>query len=298
MKNSKYTISEIQAKSILQHSGLPGVAYVVNPYTGCRFGCKYCYAYFVGRFRHPSEEWGSYVDAKLNAPELLKKELLAKLGKNKKKDLGEIFFSSVTDPYQGIEAKYLLTRQCLSVLADLAYQGKVTILTKSSLVTRDIDVFTELYDLEVGITVTSTGDPITRYLETFAPPNEDRLKALVQLHKAGIKTYAFIGPLLPHFVWKSRELDNLFKQLKSAGISYLYVEHLNLAPYIRDRLETYLTNDHPELIDKFRESCKPEYREKLDHIIYQLTKKYNLPLGLNQTIYHKDKTTWRNLQKT
>src|SRR4030065_762250 len=97
------TVREIQAKTILSKTGLPDCDWVINPYGGCRFGCKYCYAAFVGRFRHPNEEWGSYVDVKVNAPELLKKELMSKLKGKRKKDIGIIFVSSVTDPYQGLE---------------------------------------------------------------------------------------------------------------------------------------------------------------------------------------------------
>jgi len=112
MKNaSKIRVNEINAKSILQKSGLPDADWVINPYSGCRFACKYCYAAFVGKFRHPGEEWGSYLDVKINAPELLKRELKKKLKNNK--DIGTIFLSSVTDPYQGMEAKYQLTRKCL-----------------------------------------------------------------------------------------------------------------------------------------------------------------------------------------
>ena len=128
---------EIQAKSILSPCGIPGIDYVINPYTGCRYGCTYCYASFMGRFIKDKtvQDWGEYVIAKVNAPELLKKEL-RKL-RNKGKGL-EIFFSSVTDPYQGVEAKYKLTRQCLEILADWEYEGYISILTKSNLVLRDV----------------------------------------------------------------------------------------------------------------------------------------------------------------
>ena len=200
----------VKAKTIFQKTGLPDCDWVVNPYTGCRFGCKYCYAAFVGRFTHPKEEWGSYVDVKINAPELLKKEISGKKG--------IILFSSVTDPYQGLEAKYQLTRKCLQVLVEAGYKDEVGILTKSGLVTRDIDLFKKLKNIHVGMTVTSTGDPISQYLETYATPNEDRLKALKKLHQAGIKTYAFVGPLLPHFVWQEKELKQLLTELKKRAL--------------------------------------------------------------------------------
>jgi DNA repair photolyase len=260
---------------------------------GCRFGCKYCYAFFVGRFRHPDEEWGNYVDVKVNAVELFEKELKNKLKRADKKDVGEIFFSSVTDPYQGLEAKHKLTRGCLRVLVNMQYEGKVSILTKSHLVTRDIDQFRRLKHVDVGVTVTSLGDPITRYLETYAPPHKERIKALKELHKAGIRTYAFIGPLLPYYVWQEEALGNLFATLKNAGVSYIYLEHINLRKYIKDRLFEYLKKDHPELIDKFNEAGTAEYRETLDELVLGLAKKHKLPIAGNSTIHHPEVGSWK-----
>lgn len=281
MKNHP-TIKEIKSKSILQKSGLPDADWVINPYTGCEFACKYCYAAFVGRFRHPNEQWGSYVDIKINAPQLLKNELKKKL-KNKK-DIGTIFLSSVTDPYQDLEAKYQLTRKCLQVLLDFDYQGKISILTKSIFVTRDIDLFTQLHNIEVGLTITSTGDPISKYLETHAAPHESRLKALAHLSRKGINTYVFVGPLLPHFVWQKKEMKKLLKSIKKAGAKYIYVEHLNLGSAIKQRLFNFLKEDYPKLVEKFEEAAKPKYKAELDKMIYSLLRELKLPLA-NEQIY-------------
>jgi len=280
-------INLIKAKTIMQKTGLPDCDWVVNPYTGCRFGCKYCYAAFVGRFTHPKEEWGSYVDVKINAAELLKKEISGKKG--------IILFSSVTDPYQGLEAKYQLTRKCLQVLADTGYKGEVGILTKSGLVTRDIDIFKEIKNIHVGMTVTSTGDPISQYLETYATPNPERLKALKKLHQAGIKTYAFVGPLLPHFVWQEKQMEKLLSQLKKTGVSYIYQEHINLSKYIRDRLYKYLRQDYPQELVKFKAAQAPEYREKLETLMKKLVKKVGLKVAYGRPIYHKNKKAWKTM---
>src|SRR5512136_1858886 len=101
-------INPIQVKSILQKSGIPGVAYVINPYTGCVHGCVYCYARFMKRFTGHTEKWGTFLDVKANAPELLRKQL-----KNKQTSFfqDEVFLSSVTDPYLPAETKFQLTRQ-------------------------------------------------------------------------------------------------------------------------------------------------------------------------------------------
>lgn len=293
----KYKIQEIQAKSILSKTGLPDCDWVINPYIGCRFGCKYCYAAFVGRFRHPGEEWGSYVDVKLNAPELLRKQLTNKLKAKKKKDIGIIFFGSVTDPYQGLEAKYKLTRKCLQVFLDFEYQGEIGILTKSSLVTRDINVFKKIKNIHVGLTVTSSGDPISKYLETYATPNEERIKTLQKLHRAGIETYAFVGPLLPHFVWMKDEMEKLLRELKKAGVSYIYLEHINLSRYIRERLFKYLEKDFPEELERFKLAQSPEYRRQLDNLLSKLVKKVGLKVAYQKPIYHQDKRSWKSLKK-
>ena len=290
------TIRHLQAKSILQKSGLPDVDWVVNPYAGCQFACKYCYAAFVARFKHPDETWGSFVDVKTNAPELLRAELSKKMAKANSKDIGSIFFSSVTDPYQQLEGKYKLTQHCLTVLAKLQYQGKVSILTKSTMVTRDLDLLKQLPNLEVGITITSTGDAISQYLETEAPPHQSRLDTLKYLSDHGLKTYAFVGPLLPHFVWQEHQLRNLLNQIKVSGASYVYMEHLNLNKQIKERLFDYLRVDYPQLLKQFIESTKPAYRQQLDEKIRQILADLQLPLAHEQAIYHQDKEAWQHIK--
>jgi len=89
-------INEIKAKTILTKSGLPGSDWVINPYNGCQLGCMYCYAAQIARWRHPDEEWGSFLDVKIKAPELLKKELDRLEKKFNKKNFGFIFLSSVS----------------------------------------------------------------------------------------------------------------------------------------------------------------------------------------------------------
>jgi DNA repair photolyase len=279
-----YEFKEVHAKTILTKCGIPGIDYVVNPYTGCRFGCTYCYASFMGRFlpNKSISDWGNYVYAKINAPELLKIEL-TKL-KNKGKDL-EIFFSSVTDPYQGVEAKYELTRKCLQELITYGFKGVVSILTKSDLALRDIDLFKKL-QCAVGLTVTSTDDNISRYFEKFAPNVNQRFEALEKLNSEGIQTYAFIGPLLPHFVAFSDELENVFIKLSRIGTKKLFVEHLNLSPYIRKRLIDEMGNKSQKLIYKFYASQNDGYRQELDSIVTTLVQKYDMKLRTGGTISH------------
>ncbi len=277
---------EVTAKSVLQDSKLPDCDYVINPYTGCAFGCTYCYASFMGRFvGEDVNDWGNYVFAKVNAPELLKKELSKIPNKGKNKTL---FFSSVTDPYQGFEAKYKLTRRCLEVLVDYKFEGTVGILTKSPLVLRGIDIFVKLKNPDVGLTITSTDDSISRYFEKNAPNVSERFKALKELNKNSIPTYAFVGPLLPHFVNEEGMLDELFKRIKDAGTSEVYVEDINLRKYILERFLHEMKDIEPAILEKFYLSKNKSYRDELNILIDNLVKKYDLKIRLGGTIYHNE----------
>ncbi len=279
-------VKEIQSKSILTPSKLPDADYVINPYTGCAFGCTYCYASFMGRYIGKDiQDWGNYVYVKTNAPQLLIEDLKKLKSKGEGKS---IFFSSVTDPYQGMEAKYQLTRKCLQVLIDYDFQGVVSILTKSHMVLRDIDLLTQLKNVEVGFTITTTDDKISRYFEKKAPNVSQRLDAMAQLNKAGINTYAFIGPLLPHYVAEKEMLEELFKQVSQTGTKELYIEHINLSNYILERLKAEMQDLEPEVLEKFYSSKNTEYRAALDTILLELVEKYNFKLRLGSAIYHKD----------
>lgn len=281
-----FDIKEITTQSILTPCRIPGIDWVINPYVGCRFGCTYCYASFMGRFVGKKiADWGEYVYPKINAPELLAKEL------RKLKDKGrgqEVFFSSVTDPYQGLEAKYQLTRQCLKILADWEFQGTLSILTKSDLVTRDIDLFKRFAHPVVGLTVTSTDDNISRYFEKFAPPVSARFDALKKLNDAGIRTYAFVGPLLPHFVAREEELEKVFQKLVEVGTKDVYVETLNLSSYIRGRLKQEMRDLPNDIWEKFYASQLVLYRRDLGTLVKRLVKKYDLHLLLDLVIFHKE----------
>lgn len=278
---------EIEAKSILTPCGIPGIDFVINPYIGCRFACKYCYASFMGRFVGKKiKDWGNYVFVKTNAPELLKKEIARKL-KNKGQGK-EVFLSSVTDPYQGLEAKYKITRSCLQILLDFNFRGTLSILTKSNMVTRDIDLLKKFKYSSVGLTITSTDDKISRYFEKYAPPVSERLNALRELNEAGINTYAFIGPLLPHFVAEPEELEKVFKKLVEVGTKNIFIEHLNLSSYIRGRLISEMKEVPKEILEKFYSSQSKSYRKELEKLINHLIKKYKMNLMLDMVIYHKE----------
>lgn len=281
-------INEKKAKTILTKTNLPGCDYVVNPYNGCQFACMYCYAAQIARWRHPNEEWGSFLDVKVNSPELLKKDLEKLEKKYKSKNFGIIWFSSVTDPYTSLEAKYQLTRKCLQVLIDFDYQGQVALQTKSPLITRDIDLFKKLKNVSIGFTVTTLDDKVSRFLEVKAPPVSTRIKAIKTLSQKNIPVYAFIGPLLPHFVNNKNGIDKLLDTLQDTGITEVWFEHINLSPKIKSRLFEYLKKESPELIPEFEKADNHQYRQQLEQVIRACLIDRNLKLGLGHVIYHHD----------
>lgn len=179
-------ISEVRSKTILSKSQV--YPYVINPYVGCQHNCSYCYARFMKRFTGHREPWGQFVDAKVNAPDLLRKEITRKKPER-------VWVSGVCDPYQPIEAKYKLTRQCLEILAQNDWPA--TVQTRSPLVLRDIDILKEGQYFEVGLSITTADDHIRSLFEPNAPTITARIRALDEMHRAGIHTYAMIAPILP-----------------------------------------------------------------------------------------------------
>jgi len=179
-------VREITAKAILSKSQV--YDYALNPYVGCAHDCAYCYAKFMKRFTGHNERWGDFVDVKVNAPELLEKEL-------RRKRPGRVWVSGVCDPYQPIEKRYLLTRRCLALLAQNGWP--FTIQTKSPLVLRDLDIIKGAGDAEAGFTITTADERMRRIFEPGAPPIRKRLEALDKLHSEGIKTFVMIAPILP-----------------------------------------------------------------------------------------------------
>ena len=179
-------VREIEAKSILSKSAIQD--YALNAYVGCAHACTYCYARFMKRFTGHAEPWGSFVDVKINAPELLAREIV-------RKKPGRVWVSGVCDAYQDLERGHLLTRRCLEIL--VKHGWPVTIQTKSPLVLRDLDLLGGAADAEVGLTITTADERIRKIFEPGAPPIAQRVEALATIHAAGIPTFVMVAPLLP-----------------------------------------------------------------------------------------------------
>jgi len=222
-------IREIQAKSILSASKI--YPYVINPYVGCQHACSYCYARYMKKFSGHKEPWGAFVDVKLNAAELLQKEIC-------KKRKATVWISGVCDPYQPLERKYKLTRQCLQLL--IREDWPIIIQTRSKLILRDVDILKEAKNLEVGFSITTGDDDVRKLFEPRAPSISKRLKALAELHELGIKTYAMIAPILPG--------AERLAPLLAGTVDYILVDRMNYhyADFIyrEHGLEEQMTEDY------------------------------------------------------
>lgn len=237
-------IGETTCKSIINSSGIEGVHYAVNPYIGCTHACTYCYAKFMTRWHHKGEKWGSFVDVKMNAKECLLKDV-------EKRRKGVILLSSVTDPYQPAEKKYGVTKSLLEVLVD--HDFPVEILTKSSLVTRDMALLSRFDEVEVGLTLTAFDEKVRKAFEPGASPIQERLDAMKLFSDAGIPTYAFLGPLLP-FVSETG-FEELLNRL-AESVSRVIVDRLNIKAGNWRNIEATLEKHYPEMLGEFKEASK------------------------------------------
>ena len=265
-------IKEIRCKTILTTTKLKSIDYTINPYFGCQHACRYCYCReLCERFgRHSGHEaWGSFVDVKVNATDVLNKEL-------KKNPTGIVWLSSATDPYQPIERKYELTRKILNSL--LNSRLKIDILTKAAMVTRDIDIFKQFGNrIIVGFTINMLDDSFRKELEPGAATIEARISQLAELKDTGIPVYASFGPIFPFIT----DVDALFKLFSKLGIRYTFTESLNTRGKNWIEVRNVLEQKYPELLPKYEDiffnpRTRREWHKKLAAQILHLSNRYGI----------------------
>ena len=259
-------IKEKFCKTALCKSGL-SYDYTVNPYTGCLHGCVYCYANFMRRFSgHLQDPWGTFVDVKANLLDVLAKELPKRSG-------GSIWISSVCDPYEQVEAKYGLTRGAIKLISEHS-KYSISILTKNSLVLRDLDLLTQMKDrVDVGFTITTFNLRAQVIFEPHASPVNDRIEAARQLNAAGIDAWIFIAPMLPYVT--EIDLEDGLRKLKEAGVKKLMSDRYNArGSVINQTLEAYRSWNPKIDIEQVRRLlwAGADYYHKLDAKISSLWK--------------------------
>ena len=255
-------VSVIPARSILTKSNLPVSDYSANPYVGCSHACKYCYASFMKRFTNHPEEWGSFVDVK-TWPSLKHTEKYA--GR-------EIFLSSVTDPYQPVEAKHKRTRALLEQLQGSG--ARISIATKSDLVVRDLDIIKTFPGARVSWSINTLDEDFRREMDN-AVSIERRLAAMKAFHDAGVRTTCFISPIFPGIT----DVPAIIERAKDM-CNLVWLENLNLRGDYRKRIIEWVHAHHPELDGLYRDIYSHRdrtYWYELDEVMKLFTAKLGLP---------------------
>src|SRR5437773_5987048 len=202
--------------------------WTINPYRGCEFACKYCYARYTHEFMEMRNgiEFEQKIYAKQHAAELLRQEL------RRVKPGEEIALGTATDPYQPIERKLEITRAILQEFARHA-GFELGIVTKSALIARDIDMLKEISQqnqLTVNFTVTTTDVELARLLEPRAPRPDLRLESLRRFNDAGLRAGVSIAPVLPAITDSPKQLDALVKAAAEAKAQWIFANPLFLKP--------------------------------------------------------------------
>ncbi len=251
-----------EAKSIITKSNIPSVDFVINPYTGCQHRCIYCYAEFMIRFTgHKGEKWGEFLD--------IKKYDFDKI-KPRKYNGKTLLLSSVTDPYLPLEKKYQNTRKILEKLVET--EAELSILTKSKLVTRDIDLFQQYKNIKVGISISTLNDSFAKTIERGASKPSDRISALKEISEAGIDTYTFISPYFPEIT----DFKELITQTKEFTHEYMF-ENLNFRPHNVPRILQVIKENFPQHLPVYEELRKDRsYWESVEVAIRDFCKKEKL----------------------
>lgn len=197
LKVGSTAVEYVDSKSLLTSPGgfIKAYKFTLNPYTGCSFGCNYCYARFFAPTLDKQEDWGNWVKVKENAVDLLRRARRARSKERRLEEGDTIYMSSVTDPYQPIEHKVQLTRSLLEQLVEV--QPRLTIQTRSPLALRDIDLFRQFRYIRINYTIPTDSEEIRERYEPHCPSIEVRLKAAKDVAEAGIPIGISISPMLP-----------------------------------------------------------------------------------------------------
>ncbi len=273
----------LASRSILNKTtsnrGLP-FTHAINPYRGCEFGCRYCYARYTHEFlelRNP-EEFERKIYFKQNAAWLLTQEL-ARL-----KPGTEISIGTATDPYQPLERKQRITRSILEVFARQS-GFRLGIVTKSTLILRDLDLLKEIAQgnrLVVHLTVTTTSTRLARILEPRAPRPDLRIGALARFREAGLRAGVMCSPLMPGITDSRRSIEAVAKAAAAAGANFLHAGALFLKPCSLPTFFDFVRENFPEQLEAYRRRyaasafVSAEYRKRVADLVDSICREYKL----------------------
>ncbi len=237
-------IIEYSVKKALSRSGMMELDYAINPYSGCFHRCLYCYAIDYTHQEDAAKNWGDIIYVKKNIAVVLRSDIIGI-------PRGIVGLGTITDPYQPAEAKYRLSRNILEILLKNGF--RVTVQTKSPLVTRDIDVMSSYRKtVDVGITITTIEKAKSLQIETRTPSPAARISALRTLTEAGIKTWIFLGPIIRGFNDDPENIRAVFEaavETDSRIIYDFYVSYRGSDSLMQHNLP-WLVNDRGQASDR------------------------------------------------
>ena len=254
--------------------------WAINPYRGCEFACKYCYARYTHEFMELRDglDFERKIFVKQQAAGLLRSEL------KKVKRGEEIAIGTATDPYQPAERRFEITR---AILEELARHSGLTIgiVTKSNMVTRDVEILRRVGEhnqISVNMTVTTVDAELARKLEPRAPRPDLRLEAVRQLNLAGVDAGVICAPVLPEITDRPRDLEALAKAASEAGAKWIFANPLFLKPCSAAVFLPFLEENFPNLVELYRtryadRAFLPKgYGQRLSQLMAALRQKYGI----------------------
>ncbi|SRR5579859_5906178 len=275
----------LENRSVLTRCNSPRMPFtwMINPYRGCEFACKYCYARYTHEFMELRAEtdFERKIFVKQHAAWLLRQEL-------KKVRLGEsIAIGTATDPYQPAERRFGVTRV---IMQELALHSGLTIglVTKSNLILRDLSLLqkiSENNEFSVCVTVTTLKTDLARILEPRAPRPDLRLEAVRKLVESGVRAGVNCAPVLPGITDSPSDLENLVRAAARAGAAFVHVNPLYLKPCAERIFMPFLKEKFPHLVPMYNERYRAkaflpkEYGERISTLIKMYCQKYGLNTG-------------------
>jgi DNA repair photolyase len=263
---------------VVSNRNLP-FTWAINPYRGCEFACKYCYARYTHEFMEMTDiDFEQKIFVKQHAADLLRQEL------KKVKKGEEIAIGTATDPYQPAERRYEVTRAILEELS--RHRGlELGIVTKSNLVLRDTELLREIgrqNRLFVNLTVTTVNTELARILEPRAPRPDLRLEAVRQLNLAGVRAGVICAPVLPGITDAPADLEALVQAAAASGAKSLFANPLFLKPCSASVFLPFLEKEFPQLVAQYRERYEqraflpPAYGKRLSELMARLRSKHGI----------------------
>jgi DNA repair photolyase len=255
---------EVEAKSIINHvpgSYLP-FNWTINPYRGCSHACSYCFARVTHTYMdlNAGRDFESKIVVKINAPELLRRELGSRKWKGE-----HIAMGTATDPYQRAEGRYKLMRGIIGGLTD--YRNPFSILTKGTLILRDVDLLVDaskVAPVSAALSVGTLDDEAWRMSEPGTPHPRKRIETVATLNDAGIPTGVMMAPILPGITDDPSQLKEVVRAAIDAGATHVSPILLHLRPVVKEEFMAWLHEHYPDLVPRYTAMYRKTYGPSAD----------------------------------